>query len=140
MDSFFAFGLFQVARRSGLFPPPLVEIFEPLVQEEARHIVFFVNWLAHRRAQLGWFSRQAFRLRCARAFARQLYNRLRGVMGLEADHFTKGHAAIDLAITPREFLDLCLDEHERRLSAFDSRLLRPWLVPAVARIVRRFVA
>jgi hypothetical protein len=140
MDSFFAFGLFEVARRSGLFPLPLVELFEPLVQEEARHILFFVNWLVLQRARRGFLARSWFGLRCATSLARQLVMRVRGALGLEQAHFTTGHEAIDLDIRPGEFLDLCQAEHERRLSLYDPRLARPRLVPAVARQVRRLFA
>src|SRR5262249_48602347 len=139
-DPFFAFGMFEIARRSGLFPLPLVELFEPLVQEEARHILFFVNWLALQRARCGFFTRSWFRVRCAASLVKQLVMRVRGAIGLEQAHFTTGHEAIDLDIRPGEFLDLCQAEHERRLSRYDSRLARPVLVPAVARQVRRLFA
>ncbi len=52
-DSFFAFGLFAVAREAGLMPDVFFTIFDPILDEEARHMVFFVNWIAYQQVQQG---------------------------------------------------------------------------------------
>ena len=139
-DSFFAFGLFAVAKDSGFFPAALIERFEPVIQEEARHILFFVNWLAYRRIQLGWWQQPVHLGRRLTALTVQAWRRLRTARGMDDEHFTiRGHEAIDLDISPRGFLGLCLRENERRLGVYDRRLLRPRLVPTLARAVCRFL-
>jgi hypothetical protein len=139
-DSFFAFGLFHFARESGFFPETLVGVFEPIIQEEARHILFFANWIAYRRRQLPVLRQPLHWLRRGAALALQAWRRLQTARGFETEDFTmKGHQAIDTSISPRAFLDVCLRENDRRLGVFDSRLLRPALVPAVARLARSFL-
>jgi hypothetical protein len=139
-DSFFAFGLFEMARRSGFFPPELVAVFEPVVQEEARHNLFFVNWVAYTRANLGWPGRIGFRLRCLAALAVQIAKRMNTAKSVDGDNFTrKGGEALGIDLAPRSFLALCLAENDRRLAAYDPRLLRPRIMPAVARSAIRLL-
>jgi hypothetical protein len=136
LDSFFAFGLFEVARRSRLFPRDLVMIFDRVLQEEARHITFFTSWLAHERARRSLLVRPFVSLRRLAALVTQAWSRARGVAGMESDHFTRSHESIELGMGAREFLELCLAENERRLGLYDPRLQRPRLVPwAVRRLL-----
>jgi hypothetical protein len=142
-DSFFAFGLFAIARSSGMFEAELVQIFEPVIQEEARHILFFVNWVRYRRARLPWWKRPLFRLRCARAILVQLASRVRtaremsgGAPG-DSDNFTlTAHRDLGDSVTVRKLIDTCLAENQRRMAPYDTRLARPRLAPALARFAR----
>lgn len=143
-DSFFAFGLFAIARQSGYFPPALVEIFEPVVQEEARHILFFVNWVKYRRSRLSWWQRPLFRARCAWIILKQVASRVKTARTMSAapptDNFTlSAHQQLGESITLHRLLGLCLSENERRMSPYDERLSRPRLVPAIARFAYRIL-
>ena len=134
-DSFFAFGLFEMARRAEFFPRALVDVFEPVIQEEARHNLFFVNWRAYTRANLAWPRRWWFDLQCAAAIAVQVINRLGTAKAGDADNFTrKGGESLGFDLDARGFFRLCLAEHERRLRRYDPRLLRPRLMPFLARL------
>lgn len=149
IDSFFAFGLFALGRRSRYFPPELIDTFEPIMQEEARHILFFVNWVAWHRRNLAWWRRPWFRVKVAWVWVFLIRERIGlargfGAMPGEApqDHnftLTGSKAISDIEISPAGLIDLCLAENERRMSRYDARLLRPRLVPRLAGFVRRFL-
>jgi len=134
-DSFFAFGMFRMAGSAGFFPEALVELFEPIVQEEARHILFFQNWVAYVRANRPASHRPVHRLTCARALAMSVWSRIR--IGLELKGANRDRAADERSFPVerfalRGFLELCLSENERRLAPYDPLLLRPRLIPALA--------
>lgn len=137
-DSFFSFGMFRMAERSGFFPKPLVDAFEPIVQEEARHILFFQNWIAYVRANRPVTHRPVHRLNCARGLALTVWSRVKIAFDLKGggkkrDGGEKEAFAGGLALRP--FLETCLAENQRRLAPYDARLLRPTLIPALIRQV-----
>jgi hypothetical protein len=145
IDSFFAFGLFELARRSGFFPAELVETFEPVIQEECRHILLFANWLAWYRANLNWWRRIRFELRVAAAWvyigglriglARSVGTN-RTATQQESNFTVNGAQAVaDVEIGFFDLMQVCVQENDRRLAGYDPRLCRPTRVPALARFV-----
>jgi hypothetical protein len=149
IDSFFAFGLFALAKRSHFFPPELVDSFEPIMQEEARHILFFVNWVAWHRRNLAWWRRPWFWVRVAAVWAFLVGERIGLARGVGASRdatpqdnnftLTGSKAVADIDLSAAALFDLCLAENERRMAGYDSRLLRPQVVPRLVRLLRRFL-
>jgi hypothetical protein len=153
IDSFFAFGLFALAKRSGFFPSALVDTFEPVMQEEGRHILFFVNWVAWHKRNLPSWRRPIFWSKVLAVWGFLIWERIglaRGVGGAgdeesgavpQDNNFTltgsKAVGAVDLSVTA--LIDVCLEENDRRLSGYDARLLRPNVVPRLMRFARRFM-
>ncbi len=147
VDSFFAFGLFEVAKRSGFFPPQLVDTFEPVIQEEARHILLFANWLAWHRRRLPIWRRVWFELRVVAVWVFLAWERIGIARGMDAgngkpaDHnftLTGSKSVSEVDISPAALMVVCLAENDRRFAGYDGRLLRPTTTPAIARLFCRF--
>ncbi len=149
IDSFFAFGLFELAKRSGYFPAELVDTFEPVIQEETRHILLFANWLAAHRARLPLHRRVWFEMRVAAVWAFLIWERIGIARGMDDgkpaakqdNSFTlTGSAAVsDADVSPGELMAICLAENTRRFAGYDARLRRPTTTPALARLALRFL-
>jgi hypothetical protein len=146
IDSFFAFGLFEAARQSGYFPEALVQTFEPVIQEEARHILFFANWVAWYRRSLPWYRKPGFLTKIAGVWITLIRDRISLARGFD----TNGAAqdvnfpanvgdSVGGGVSASALIDLCLAEDDRRMHGYDARLLRPTTVPKLARLVRRFL-
>ena len=145
IDSFFAFGLFELAKRSGYFPPALVDTFEPVIREEGRHVLFFVNWVAWRRKTMPLWKRPVFEARILAVWLFLIWERI-GIAGqldghpAQDNNFTvTGAKQVGVDVGVAQLMDICLAENDRRLGLYDKRLLRPRFVPAMVRLARRFM-
>jgi hypothetical protein len=146
IDSFFSFGLFALAKQSGYFPPELVDTFEPVIQEEARHILFFANWIAWYRRNTPWWRRPALAATIAAVWGFLIWERIGLARGMDAEggkqdaNFAMtGGAAVGDGLEPRALIALCLTENDRRMAGYDRRLLRPTTVPFFARLALRLL-
>jgi len=144
IDSFFAFGLFALARAFGIFPPAPRRYVRAGHAGGGRHIIFFINWVAGtsvtyryvaplfaakvaRGLGLSWFGADRHRTErreCRRPPHRERCPRTTTVTLTGS----KAVGALDLSVAT--LIDVCLEENERRLSGYDGRLLRPNLVAA----------
>lgn len=138
LDSFGAFGVYELARQVEYLPEPFFEIFGHIVQEEAQHIMFFVNWHAYLLARRGHTSGTYRNTSALWHYAKAVW-RLAS-FGMQADRdsnssFTAtGGTTFVSQLTPTLFLSTCLRENERRLAPFDPELLRPRLMPGLAKL------
>jgi hypothetical protein len=144
IDSFFAFGLFHAAKQTGFFPEELVETFEPVIQEEARHILFFVNWVAWHRRNMPLWRRPLFEFKVFRVWLFLIRERIglaRDVgNGVQDNNFTaKGAKQLGADISARDLFQICLAENGRRMALLDARLPRPSTVPSLMRFALKFM-
>jgi hypothetical protein len=146
IDSFFGFGLFRIAKDSGFFPPELVDTFEPVMREEGRHILFFVNWVAWWRRNMPWWRRPWFELKAIAVWIFLIAERI-GIAGdmeksdkAQDNNFTlNGSKELGVEISFAGLARVCLEENARRLAPYDPRLIRPVFVPNMLRLALKFM-
>jgi hypothetical protein len=144
LDSFFGFGVFRLAAQARALPDELISLFTRVIHEEARHIVFFVNWIAYDRVQSGYRSPLSqvpgVTVGYIRSLARLIKLAAGGRKNQEAQ--TYGNAFNELSfshLTLRDFVQACLDGNDEEMAKLDPRLLKPRVVPAIARFAINFM-
>jgi hypothetical protein len=139
LDSFLGFGAFKLARQNEFLPEGMFRIFDTLMYEETRHIVFFVNWMAWDSVRNGRGAAWRRHMVSLRYYGRAI-GRLVGTVrrGQEVNHgqdFSATQTSLFLEdFTFRRFLEDCHDENLRRMGELDPTLLKPAFLPKLADI------
>jgi hypothetical protein len=138
IDSFLGFGVFKIARQSEFLPDKLFQIFDTLMLEETRHIVFFVNWMAWQEAVrgrgAGWWRALVSARFYGRAIRRLVSTIRQGQRANDGKDFSATQASVFLdGFTFRRFVEECYTENARRMADFEADLLRPRFLPSLAR-------
>jgi hypothetical protein len=136
-DSFVGFGGFALARAKQVFPKQLLDIFEQILFEEARHIVFFINWWRYEEELAGNTNRLGRTIKALKYHVRAIAHQAQGAQGAAVnttpmDLTSGGSQTILEGVTPKSFLEVALAEERMMMSRLDRRLLRPRIVPFLA--------
>jgi hypothetical protein len=140
LDSFFAFGLFAIAREAGIFPEQIFTIFDPILDEEARHIVFFVNWFTYMQVHCGQGFLPLRGVKTLWHYSKALSTLVATFGNSDSDGtgFTATSAGVFTQdLTLEKFFTVCLQENKHRMSKYDPRLLQPQLIPRLSNIALR---
>ncbi len=132
-DSFVGFGAIALARQKGILPAALLDVFDGVMFEEARHIVFFINWWRYEEARAG---RDGFgaHFKALGYHARAALGTITGATDLppmpalddpELAEIVKG-------VTPVMFLQAALAENRRMLAKLHPDLIKPVIMPTIA--------
>jgi len=141
LDAFLGFGAFKTARQSEFLPSGMFDIFDVLMFEETRHIVFFINYMAWREKRRGhvaltralksaWFYGRAARRLLGLVRRGQDANDGKDFAVTQANFFLDGFSF-------GKFVEDCYRENARRMKAFDPDLMQPRLLPSVAGLALR---
>ena len=148
IDSFFGFGIFGLARKIQLFVPELTDIFEVVLLEEARHVTFFVNWIAYERARRGRgnaafvaFSTGLGYLRAVKRIVSTFAPGASDAPKTQGVGFgAEGAFAMFDDVTWRSFLASCVAGNEHYLAPMPPGLLVPRVLPEMAKLALRLPA
>ncbi len=138
VDSFAGFGIFKLACDARILPETLTSLFERVLLEEARHIVFFINWLAYDRCRRGYGAPLAQAVPALLGYGGAILRRVKGGAAMNGEGGGDGDLDLfsdvmrDLSL--EKFLRTAIDENDRYMKDFDARLLRPRVIPALARV------
>ena len=133
-DSFVGFGAIALARDRGILPASLLSFFDDVMFEEARHIVFFINWWRYEQARAG---RGGFARRTLKALSYHVRAAMGTVTGatdlppmpaLDDPELS----AIVKTVTPLMFIEAALAENKRMMARLDRRLIKPSVMPTIA--------
>lgn len=137
LDSFAGFGIFRLACNARLLPESLTSLFAQVIVEEARHIVFFINWIAWDRARSGLSYPWLQVVPSMTSYVSTIVRHVKMGDSVIGGDQSESDGRIDLFsdimsdLTPAKFLRACVEENARYMKAFDPRLLRPRLIPAL---------
>ncbi len=143
VDSVAGFGIFRLACDARVFPVALTSLFQRVIEEEARHIVFFVNWIAWDRTRRGLRGPILQAIPVLYSYAAAIGRRIKGGARLQSDQTEEQpldlFADVVNGLTLAKFLRACIGENDRYMAAFDPRLIRPRLIPALIRVALAIV-
>lgn len=138
VDSFAGFGIFRLACDARILPDSLTSLFARVIEEEARHIVFFVNWVAWDRDRRGCRGALMQSVPAAIDYVMAIVRRIRGGSEMQGGSGEETNlnlfADVMKDLTPSKFLRACVQENDRYMRAFDPRLLRPRVIPTLGAI------
>lgn len=143
VDSLAGFGIFRLACDARIFPAALTSLFGRVIEEEARHIVFFVNWIAWDRARRGLRGAVLQAVPALYSYAAAIGRRIKG--GAQIQSEKTEDQPLDLfddaakGMTLAKFIRACVNENDRYMAAFDPRLIRPRVIPTLARVALAIV-
>lgn len=141
LDDSILWGWFALVRERQYLPNELLDLLDPLLNEDSHHSIFFANWMAGQRFRIGHRARQVRSLG-------QYSGRLLGLMnqfGRYIEDATLPQTASTTEIflgqlSARQFLESCIKAHDQRLADHHPPLVKPHLAPQITQWLLKILA